>query len=62
MNERIAELPPDQQALLRMHFREGKTLREIGEALGLPVGTVASRLSRILSTLRERLRIAPEDL
>lgn len=43
---------PCQEILAR--FAEDESYRTIGEALGLPPGTVASRISRCLATLRQR--------
>ena len=53
--ERISELAPPDRALVTMRYWERKTYKEIGAALGLPVGTVGSKLARIRSVLHERL-------
>jgi RNA polymerase sigma-70 factor (ECF subfamily) len=50
----LAELDSDQRDVLLLHAWEGFSYEEIAEALGIPVGTVRSRLSRG----RERLRAA----
>ena len=44
----------------RRFFLEDQSYRTIGEALGVPPGTVASRISRGLALLRELL--AGEEL
>jgi RNA polymerase sigma-70 factor (ECF subfamily) len=41
----LRQLTPEQRALLGMALKQGLTYREIGEALGIPEGTVASRLN-----------------
>ena len=41
----LRSLTPEQRALLGMALNQGLSYREIGEALGIPEGTVASRLS-----------------
>ena len=48
-------LDVEHRAILVLHHLEGFTLAEIGEVLGLPVGTVKSRLHRALSTMRAAL-------
>lgn len=48
----LAELPSDQRDVLLMIALEGFAYAETAEILGLPLGTVMSRLSRA----RERLR------
>ena len=41
--------------MLRLKFQEGLSYREIAEALGIPQGTVMSRLFHARRRLRERL-------
>lgn len=48
----IDRLPPRQREVLRMHYEEGRTLREIGEVLGV----TESRISQIHSEAVARLR------
>ena len=48
----IALLPPELQAVVRLHYLDGLTLTEIGVLAGAPLGTVKARLHRA----RERLR------
>lgn len=48
----IAKLPPASAVVLRLHYLEGLTHREISEALEIPLGTVKSRLSAGLTALR----------
>jgi RNA polymerase sigma-70 factor (ECF subfamily) len=49
----LAALPPDQRAVIVMRHLLGFTPGEIGSALGLPRGTVNSRLRRGLDGLQE---------
>ncbi len=42
----LAEMPPGLRAILVLREQEGLTYREIADALGLPLGTVRSRLSK----------------
>ena len=52
--ERLSDLPPGAQVVLRLHFLEEMRLAEIAEALEVPLGTVKSRLAYGLARLRER--------
>ena len=51
----LAELPEDCREILDRFFTRDESYRTIGEALHLPAGTIASRISRCLAKLRERL-------
>jgi RNA polymerase sigma-70 factor (ECF subfamily) len=51
----LAALPPEQRAVIVMRHLLGFTPGEIARALGLPRGTVNSRLRRGLDELSERL-------
>ncbi|HLV80517.1 MAG TPA: RNA polymerase sigma factor [Chthonomonadaceae bacterium] len=51
----VHELPEPQRAVFVLSEYEGLPYREIAEALGCPVGTVASRKRLALETLRRRL-------
>lgn len=48
----IAGLPVGQQPVVLLHDVAGYTLEEIGDALGIPVGTCKSRLHRARAALR----------
>lgn len=52
----FAELAPEPRALLRLAYFEGLSYDEIGDILGVPVGTVKSRVSRAKAKLRALLR------
>ena len=51
----LAALSEECQAVLDRFFCRDESYRTIGEALDLPAGTIASRISRCLGRLRERL-------
>jgi len=48
-------LTPDQRALIALHYYVGLPLQETADALGIPVGTVKSRLHRTTLDLRASL-------
>jgi RNA polymerase sigma-70 factor (ECF subfamily) len=49
------DLSIDQRAVVVLHFYGGLPLEEVAEVLGVPVGTVKSRLHRATQTLRASL-------
>ena len=51
----LAELRPDEREILLLHAWAELTDTEIAAALGIPAGTVKSRLSRTREKLRNRL-------
>jgi RNA polymerase sigma-70 factor, ECF subfamily len=53
----IAELPRDQQQVLKMKFFEDKTFVEIADSMQTPLGTALSRMRLAL----ERLRLATQE-
>ena len=56
----IAQLPEDQRGVLMLVCVEGMRYREVAEALGIPEGTVMSRLSRARLALAARLHETPD--
>jgi len=58
IREAFSRLPPEQRVVLQLAEVEGLRYREIAEALGLPMGTVMSRLSRARSALRRAVAAA----
>jgi RNA polymerase sigma-70 factor (ECF subfamily) len=54
--ETIAALPALQREVLDLRFQHDLSYAEIAEALGVPIGTVRSRLHNALELLRERLQ------
>jgi RNA polymerase sigma-70 factor (ECF subfamily) len=53
--ETIAALPSLQREILDLRFQHDLSYAEIAVALGIPVGTVRSRLHNAIAALRERL-------
>jgi RNA polymerase sigma-70 factor (ECF subfamily) len=51
----LAELPEEQVALLRMAFFDGLSHRDIADRIGVPLGTVKSRLRLAFDKLRKVL-------
>ena len=51
----IDDLPPRYRVVLAMFYFENASYREIAEQLGLPMGTVMSRLARAKGYLRNEL-------
>ena len=52
--DRIEKLPELQRTVVTRAYLGGQTLRQIGEELNTPIGTIKSALSRALVRLRER--------
>jgi RNA polymerase sigma-70 factor (ECF subfamily) len=51
----VAALTPDLAAVIDLAFFDGLTSTEIAQRLGIPVGTVKSRMARALGALKQRL-------
>jgi len=58
----LAELPPDQRAVVHLKLWEGLTFEQIADALAIPQNTAASRYRYGLDKLRERLRPLFEEI
>jgi RNA polymerase sigma-70 factor (ECF subfamily) len=58
VGEALGELPPDQAEVIRLSFFEEKPHPEIASQLGIPLGTVKSRVRLAMN----RLRAALEDM
>ncbi|MBE02507.1 MAG: RNA polymerase subunit sigma-24 [Oceanospirillales bacterium] len=56
LDEALSTLAPDQRALLLLHDVDGWRQEDIADVLGIPLGTVKSRLHRLRSALRKRLQ------
>lgn len=52
--QKIAALPELQRTVVTRAYLRGQTLRQIGQDLNTPLGTIKSALSRALVRLRER--------
>ena len=55
VREGLAHLGPECQEILDRFFARDESYRTIGDALSLPAGTIASRISRCLGRLRTEL-------
>jgi RNA polymerase sigma factor (sigma-70 family) len=55
VNEALATLPDNCREILDRFFARDESYRHIGDALDLPAGTIASRISRCLVKLRGEL-------
>ena len=53
--EAVGRLPPRYRAVIHLYYYEGYQTAEIGEILGLPLGTVHTRLARGRAKLRDFL-------
>lgn len=52
--ERVEKLPELQRTVVKRAYLGGQTLKQIGNELNVPLGTIKSALSRALVKLRER--------
>lgn len=55
VHDALSSLPENCREILDRFFARDESYRRIGEALGLPAGTIASRISRCLVKLRAEL-------
>jgi len=53
VHEAMAELPESCRQILDRFYARDESYRTIGDTLGLPAGTIASRISRCLDKLRD---------
>ncbi len=59
----LAALPPDQRAVMAMFALDELTYGQIAEALGIPIGTVMSRLFHARRKLAQTLKdVRPDDV
>jgi RNA polymerase sigma-70 factor (ECF subfamily) len=56
LHKAVASLPPEQVELLRVAYFEDQSHSRVAERLGLPLGTVKSRLRLALAKLRPLLK------
>lgn len=57
LEEALAGLTPEHRAVIVLRFVAGYGPKQIGEVLGVPTGTVGSRLRRALDQLRTDLEV-----
>lgn len=59
MDETLGRLSPEHRAVVVLHYLEGYKIREIADMLGVPAGTVKSRLMLARVHLQENLVHSP---
>ncbi|MEO8354251.1 MAG: sigma-70 family RNA polymerase sigma factor [Chthoniobacteraceae bacterium] len=62
VSEALAELPPEQRAVVHLKLWEDRTFAEIAELLGIPANTAASRYRYALDKLQTHLRPLYDEL
>ena len=55
LRQALRGLPPEQAEVLRLSYFDGRSHAQIGQALGIPLGTVKGRLRQALARLRAAL-------
>jgi len=60
LDRALGRLPPEQRAVILLIGLEGMVYCDVAAALGIPVGTVRSRLSRGRATLRGLMGFEPD--
>ena len=60
VREVLADLPEECREVLDRFFCRDESYRTIGQELGIPSGTIASRISRCLGKLREHFEATPQ--
>ena len=61
IDDQIERLPPDHQDVVQLVIVEGFSYQDASSVLGVPVGTVRSRLSRARASLGEALKALLDD-
>ena len=55
VRRQLADLPADLVQVVELAYFEGQSFSDIARQLGIPIGTVKSRMARALHLLRERM-------
>ena len=61
IREALGDLSPEEQRVVRMRVYEEKTFAGIAQELGLPLGTVLTRMRRALQRLKDILGAHGEE-
>ena len=61
VREEVARLPEEQRVVLALVAIDGQSYREAAETLGVPIGTIMSRLSRARRRLVDALEASGHD-
>ena len=61
LQEAMNGLKPDLRLAVTLHYVDGYTVQQIADALGIPVGTVQTRLHRARKHLKKSLLIEWEE-
>ena len=56
MTAAVAALSPDHRIVIALRYGRDLTLEQVADTLGLPLGTVKSRLHRARLALRKKLQ------
>jgi RNA polymerase sigma-70 factor (ECF subfamily) len=52
----LSELPPPLHQLFSLHYQEELTIPQVAEIVGIPAGTVKSRLHKTMNIIRKKLK------
>ena len=52
----LSELPPPLHQLFSLHYQEKLTIPQVAEIVGIPEGTVKSRLHKTMNIIRKKLK------
>ena len=52
----LAELPATLHQLFSLHYQEELTIPQVAEIVGIPEGTVKSRLHKTMNIIRKKLK------
>lgn len=59
--EVLQKLQPDDYSIVILHYFDGMTHEKIGRLIGIPKGTVSTRMNRVIKMLRTIFSCSPTD-